>query len=160
LSGEAERIVRELELAPHPEGGFYREVFRSPHAVVDARGRTRSALTVIYYLLGSDDVSAWHRLASDETWHFARGSRLEIAALYASGGCAVSSLGPEGPYVATIPAGRPFAARVFGADAFALVTCCVAPGFEFDDFELLDPDELRRENPGSEGIIAKFLRDA
>jgi predicted cupin superfamily sugar epimerase len=160
LNEEAGRIVRELELAPHPEGGFFREIFRSPRVVVDARGRTRSALTVIYYLLTSDGVSAWHRLASDETWHYARGSGLELVVLYGSGGCAVSSLGSDGPYVATIPAGRPFAARVLGADAFTLVTCCVAPGFEFEDFELLDPELLRRESPGAEGIIAKFSRDA
>ena len=141
MNGEAERLVRDLALEPHPEGGYYREIFRSPQIVVTARGDRRSALTVIYFLLAESQVSAWHRLRSDETWHFACGNELEISVLDDAGKATTLSLGPAGPYVAAIPAGQAFASRVRGGTGFALVTCCVAPGFEFEDFELLRPLE-------------------
>jgi predicted cupin superfamily sugar epimerase len=157
VNDEAERVVRELELAPHPEGGYYREIFRSPNRVVDARGRTRSALTVIYFLLSEGDVSAWHRLGSDETWHFARGGELEISVLDGDGGIGARRIGCEGPYAAIVPAGRAFAARVVSG-AYALVSCCVAPGFEFDEFELLDAERLARTYPASAAAIRAFVR--
>lgn len=137
MNAEAERLVRELALEPHPEGGFYREIFRSPQVVVSTRGDRRSALTVIYFLLAERQVSAWHRLRSDETWHFACGNELEIELLDDAKRATTLYLGPSGPYAAVIPAGQAFSARVRAGTGFALVTCCVAPGFEFDDFELL-----------------------
>lgn len=133
-------------------------MFRSPHAVVDRRGRTRSALTVIYFLLADEDVSAWHRLGCDETWHFARGEELEIAVLDETGRTTIQRLGPAGPSVAVIPADRPFAARLAGGAGYALVSCCVAPGFEFEDFELLDARALALAHPASTEAISSFAR--
>jgi len=157
LTNEAAALIAAYDLAPHPEGGYYREVFRSPHDVVDVRGATRSALTVIYFLLTAGQVSAWHRLQADETWHFARGDELEIAVIDGGSHPVMSHIGPDGPYVTTMPAGHPFAARVRAGGAYALVTCCVAPGFEFEDFELLDPVELQHSYPGVADTIAAFV---
>ena len=150
--------MRELALQPHPEGGHYREIFRSPQTVVTQRGDRRSALTVIYFLLAGNEVSAWHRLRSDETWHFACGGELEISQLDDAGSATTVYVGPAGPYVATIPAGRAFAARLRERSGFALVTCCVAPGFEFDDFELLDARALALTFPACAGNIMSYAR--
>jgi predicted cupin superfamily sugar epimerase len=154
---DIERLRGELELAPHPEGGYYRELYRSPLSVIDRRGRTRCALTVIHFLLPSDQVSAWHVLASDETWHFASGDSIEVAMLD-DGRFEVVTLGAESGYVLVVPAGRPFAARVKASETFGLVTCCVAPGFEFEDFELLDPAALARDHPAHAAAIQAFVR--
>lgn len=156
MNTEAERLVRELALEPHPEGGYYREIFRSRQTVVTTR--RRSALTVIYFLLAEHQISAWHRLCSDETWHFVCGSELEICLLDEAGKVAALGLGPAGPYVAVISAGQAFAARVRAGAGFALVTCCVAPGFEFDDFELLDVEALTRAHPSCAEAIASYAR--
>jgi predicted cupin superfamily sugar epimerase len=157
LNAEAERLVRELALVPHPEGGYYRELYRSPQTVATAFG-DRSALTVIYFLLAENQVSTWHRLRSDETWHFALGDDLEISLLEDDGPPSEVGIGPNGPYVVAIPAGRPFAARLRSGTGFALVTCCVAPGFEFEDFELLDAASLLRAYPECADTIAAYAR--
>jgi uncharacterized protein len=153
---DVDRLRAELELAPHPEGGYYREIHRSPMPVINRRGLTRSALTVIYFLLPSDQVSAWHALASEETWHFAAGDAIEVAML-ADGRFEASTLGAGHAYVLVVPAGRPFAARVKAGGAFGLVTCCVAPGFEFEDFELLDPHALANNHPADAAAIETFV---
>jgi hypothetical protein len=158
LNAEAERLVREFALEQHPEGGYYREVFRSPETVVTMNGDKRSALTVIYFLLAENQVSRWHRLRSDETWHFGCGDELEISLLEAAGHATTLTVGPSGPYVAAVPAGLPFAARLRPGTGFALATCCVAPGFEFADFELLDVAELLRAYPECADTIASYVR--
>jgi predicted cupin superfamily sugar epimerase len=158
LNAAAERLVRELALEQHPEGGYYREVFRSPQTVVTTNGDTRSALTVIYFLLAENQVSTWHRLRSDETWHFACGDEIEISLLEDAGHATTLIVGPSGPYVAAVPAGLPFAARVRSGTGFALVTCCVAPGFEFEDFEMLDVAGLLRAHPDCADMIASYVR--
>ena len=149
-------LVEQHALLPHPEGGYYREIFRSPHNVVDGRGRVRSALTVILYLLEGGDVSRWHRLGSDETWHFARGSPVAIDCIDDAGTHREQRLASGGPWQATVPAGDAFAARVLEPDGYALVTCCVAPGFEFEDFEMLDPGDLARRFPQHRELIARY----
>jgi len=142
---DAVQTIADLELAPHPEGGYYREIFRSSHSVRATDGRIRPALTVIYFLLERERCSAWHRLRSDETWHFARGKALLLDLIDSKGRHESLFLKPEGPWQATIPAGTSFAARAL--ESFTLVTCCVAPGFDFEDFELLDARELALRFP-------------
>lgn len=139
----AAELIETLRLEPHPEGGFYREVFRSAQHVTpdDARGR-RHALTTIYYLLPAGSVSRWHRVESDEVWHFYEGAALELLELNPSGRALVRhQLGGVGngmSPVCTIAAGHWQAARPQGA--YTLVGCTVAPGFEFGDFRLLADD--------------------
>jgi predicted cupin superfamily sugar epimerase len=150
MSPEAAALVERLRLVAHPEGGFFREVFRSSHSVHPADGRAvRSAVTTIYYLLAEGQISRWHRVRSDEIWHFYDGDPLELSVCPASGaggsdGPAVHATrrvslgrlrGSDVP-VHVVPAGHWQSARPLGA--YSLVGCTVAPGFDFDDFLLLE----------------------
>lgn len=138
----AAQLIERLGLRPHPEGGHYREVYRSPLGVTPDDGRpSRPALTTIYFLLAAGDVSRWHRVLSDEAWHYHEGAPLElfVSDLEFTG---VDTL-LTGPFDAdagieplrVVPAGMWQAARSTGA--YTLVSCSVGPGFVFDDFVLL-----------------------
>lgn len=148
-----------LELAPHPEGGFYRETWRSTARVGTAQGSSRSAVTTIYFLLAAGTFSAWHRVTSDEVWHWYEGEALELV-MAAPDFSTVRSvtLGPvrgAARPVATVPAGWWQAARPLGS--YALCGCTVAPGFEFADFAFLRSDpaaaSLRRAAPQLAGLL-------
>ncbi|WP_363350940.1 cupin domain-containing protein [Methylocystis echinoides] len=139
LSGlSAQEVARLLDLAPHPEGGYYRETFRDP-----AGGGGRAASTAIYYLLPAGQISAWHRVDAAEIWHWHAGAPLELS-LYDEGRRTVLRLGadllggerPQG----IVPAGGWQSAKSLGA--WTLVGCTVAPGFEFAHFELAAPGEI------------------
>jgi len=140
MTPRAAALIEHLRLEPHPEGGYYREVFRAGAAVHldDARG-ARPALTTIYFLLTADDHSAWHQLRSDEVWHFYDGAPLDLYRMGASFGTVSRlRLGPLAPIarpVAVIPAGAWQAARSTGA--YTLVGCTMGPGFDEADFRLL-----------------------
>jgi uncharacterized protein len=139
MHARAAHLVQLLRLEPHPEGGFFRQLFRSSESVTPANGRgTRAALTTIYFLLPHDDVSRWHRVASDEVWHFYEGAPLEIwTATPDVNDLSVSRLGPisaDAAPATVVRAGWWQAARPTGD--YSLVGCTVAPGFEFADFVL------------------------
>jgi hypothetical protein len=143
--------IDRLGLAPHPEGGWYRETFRSPDLVTTADGRRRSALTLIHYALLAGETSAWHRVAADEAWIHCDGEPLELTIVHRDL-CKVErlQLGPGAQPHHVVPAGAWQMARSLGAAS--LVSCSVAPGFEFADFELLRdlPEaqaEFRRKHP-------------
>ncbi len=141
-------LIDAYELAPHPEGGFYRETFRSRSRVQTPRG-DRSASTAIFYLLPSGAFSAFHRvLGGDEVWHFYSGAALELH-LLGSGHCVIT-LSAESPQV-IVPAGMWQAARSTGGHSF--VGCTVAPGFEFADFEIATRAALLTEFPSHRAII-------
>ena len=135
----AAMLVATLGLIPHPEGGYYGELYRSRAAVNPTDGRgPRSALTTIYFLLPAGAVSRWHRVQSDEVWHFYEGASLDLW-LASPEGEQVDRhrLGPlDGSQrpVRTVPAGWWQAARSTGA--YSLVGCTVGPGFDFRDFVL------------------------
>ena len=144
----ATEIIERLGMQRHPEGGWFVETFRSADEVVTLDGRQRSSGTAIYFLLEAGDFSAWHVVASDETWHFYDGDPLELHMLDGDGHRVVA-LGRdlangERPQ-AVVPAGVFQAARTSGA--FTLVGCTVSPGFEFDDFDMPSAEELRRQFP-------------
>lgn len=132
-------LIDHLSLVPHPEGGYFREVYRSPSVVQPDDDRdARPGLTTIYFLLVAGQTSAWHRVRSDEVWHYYEGDPL---ALYdrAPGADAATChrLGPPGDGqapVAVIPADHWQAAEPLGA--YTLVGCTVGPGFVFEDFEM------------------------
>lgn len=140
----ADDVIRLLDLKPHPEGGHFSEVFRAPQPVTSAaHDGPRSASTAIYFLLRSGELSALHRVRSDEVWHHYAGDRLALHA-FDQDGHRLYELGPdllrgERPF-AVIPANAWQAARVEGGPSavhgFALCGCTVAPGFDFADFEL------------------------
>lgn len=149
MDPRARELVETLGLAPHPEGGFFREVFRSSHRVTrTSSGEDRSALTTIHFLLPAGSFSRWHRVLSDEAWHFAEGSPLELFVCDFGETILRRTVlgGPGGGSqpVEVVPAGCAQAARPLGS--FSLVGCTVAPGFEFADFRLLadEPEAARR----------------
>jgi hypothetical protein len=126
MSSEADWLIEQLGLKPHPEGGYFRETFRDRNV-----GRANS--TAIYFLLKAGEVSRWHRVDAAEVWHFYRGAPLELCI-----GKQVYLLGPEideaqAPQI-VVPAGVWQAARSLGD--YTLVGCTVAPGFEFEHFEM------------------------
>ena len=145
MDQRAAHLIAALRLQRHPEGGYFREVFRSPRLVHAQQSHdARSALTTIYFLLAADDVSRWHRLTSDELWHFYEGSPLELLTIDERASVVERRrLGPlaqagalaGGEPVLVVPAHTWQAARTTGA--YTLVGCSVAPGFEYAEFELL-----------------------
>ena len=144
----AERLIAELRLEAHPEGGFYRELFRSQITVLPSDGRgSRPALTTIYFLLTDDTVSRWHCVRSDEVWHLYEGGPLELfeldIATHSLARHRLTQVGDDGAPVHTVPADRWQAARSIGP--YALVGCSVGPGFDFADFRLLADDVVASE---------------
>lgn len=156
-------LIRRFDLKPHPEGGFFRETYRAT-ARVSREGEveeTRSASTAIYYLLSDGAHSAWHRIKSDEVWHFYAGDPLDVYVLDESGALTVLRLGnplthPDTVFQAVVPAGLWFAAQCRDQAAFSLVGCTVAPGFEFAEFELADVATLQTRYPAQREIIARL----
>ena len=141
-------LIETLGLAPHPEGGWYREIYRSADRV-QRDGAGRDALTTIYYLLAAGQLSRWHVVALDEVWHFHEGDGLELLT-WLPGAAAVetATLGAVAEDGArpllVVSRGAWQAARPLGA--YSLVGCTVAPGFDFSDFafcdELAEADEV------------------
>jgi uncharacterized protein len=139
MNDRAATLVTTLGLVRHPEGGYYRELYRSQASVQPADGRgPRTALTTIYFLLAGEAVSRWHRVQSDEVWHFYEGAPLDLWTASPQGDYVnqyklVPLEGAQGP-VWTVPAEWWQAARSTGA--YTLVGCTVGPGFDFGDFAL------------------------
>ncbi len=157
---EAERLIAALRLTPHPEGGWYRETYRSPDRVTTSLGTVRSATTSIYFLLTSNAFSAFHRLASDETWHFYRGDPVTIEVIAPSGTHQRHVIGVGDALQTTVAANAYFASHVDAPDGFALVGCDVAPGFDFADFHLTTRSMLTAAYPQFAPLIARYTRSA
>jgi len=163
----AESIIQHLHLQPHPEGGFYKEVYRSsdmidatcPAPVFDG---SRPYATAIYYLLQEGDFSAFHRIKSDEIWHFYAGGRLLLHLLDKEGihQCLTlgNSLSDQTQFQIVMPAGVWFAAEPAPDTAFTLAGCTVAPGFDFRDFEMADKEELALRYPQHQELIQRLCR--
>jgi predicted cupin superfamily sugar epimerase len=148
LMKKAAAIIKKLNLLPHPEGGYYRETHRATLKIdcTQTHGGERSAYTSIYFLLLDNDFSAWHKVASDETWLFHSGQDLNIYSIEKDGTIKTQTLGAtHGVFQLTIPANTWFAAEINvndKNDAYSLVSCTVAPGFDFKDFELARKENL------------------
>jgi len=148
-------LIDRLHLERHPEGGSYREIYRSSERVQTARG-ARDAITAIYYLLERNQVSRWHVVEADEIWHFYEGSPLELLA-YDPGPRALvrsmlGNLSDAQDRVAVIRRGIWQAARSLGD--FSLVGCNVGPGFDFTDFRFVA--NLSGHRVHFEGDLAPF----
>ena len=134
-------LIPKYRLSPHPEGGFYREIFRSEMQVQSIpAGEPRNAVTHIYFLLTRGEISRFHRVIHDEIWNFYQGDPLKLI-LCTPTGTREEIIGPEAP-VCVVPAGTWQAAEPVGE--YGLVGCTVAPGFDFEDFSFLAdvPEEL------------------
>jgi len=151
-----EQIIETLGLLPHPEGGFYKETYRSE---LTLEGQERELLTSIYFLLTSENVSKFHRIKSDELWYFHAGSPLIVHALSERGheqhllGLDLSK--GQQPFL-WIPKNTIFGSNVLEKDSFSLVSCAVAPGFDFRDFELFDRETLLEAYPEHREIVERL----
>jgi predicted cupin superfamily sugar epimerase len=161
-SYSAQFWINRLGLTRHPEGGFFKEVYRSGE-VISKKGLPerytsfRPFSTSIYFLLESHDFSAFHRLKSDEVWHFYLGSPLTLYILKPTGDLSLVVLGddPEKGHQLqfTVGMGCWFAAKVNEPGTYSLLGCAVSPGFDFEDFELGHRDDLIRKFPKHQKLI-------
>jgi hypothetical protein len=162
-----ERWINELELRPHPEGGYFREAYRCAESVSQAhlpdrfRG-DRSFSTAIYFLLIGSDFSALHRIQQDEVWHHYEGSAVTIEVISPADEHRTIRLGKdlgkgERPQ-AVVEAGAIFGAYLSDPRSYALVGCTVAPGFDFDDFTVPSREELLNEHPQHTRLIERLTR--
>ena len=162
MNDEALAVVDALGLSPHPEGGFFRETFRSSLSLAAPQG-TRAASTAIYFLLPAGTFSALHRVRSDEAWHHYDGDPVELHTIDESAAHTVVLLGKDlgrgerpqhvvraGLWQAAVPVG----------ERFALCGCTVAPGFDFADFEMPTRDELASTFPALRLVIERLTRAA
>ncbi|MFZ4480290.1 MAG: cupin domain-containing protein [Rhodoferax sp.] len=167
MKPSAHTYVQTLRMQAHPEGGFYKETYRSAQmmevpAAADGTSVTRSVSTGIYFLMEQGNFSAFHRIRSDEMWHFYAGQALEVLELQASGELTSTRLGADivrgdlHQYV--VRAHTWFASRVADGGAFSLVGCTVAPGFDFADFCLADRAVLLEIYPQHGEIIKALTR--
>lgn len=154
---QAQQWIDRLQMQPHPEGGFYKETYRSAGNIPDL---DRSYATGIYYLLLENAFSAFHRIKSDEMWHFYAGETLEIAVLSPDGSLKIHRLGPRweqgGRFQLVVPANHWFASRMMDTTTYALVGCTVSPGFDFRDFEMAERKNLLNEFPQHQAIIQQL----
>lgn len=160
-------FIEALNLRPHPEGGWFKETYRSDEVILQNHlpGRfsgSRNFSTAIYFLLEGKSFSAFHRIQSDELWHFYSGSGITVYVIMPGGESQILKLGHDiraGEQMqAVVKAGCWFASEVTKVDSFSLAGCTVAPGFDFADFELAKRDELLKLFPQHENWITKFCR--
>jgi len=162
---KAKKWISNLDLKPHPEGGYFSEVYRSnefiPKGSLNKRySSLHSISTAIYFLLEGNEFSAFHKLQSDEIWHFYDGSAIKIYLIFEEGKLAIKKLGlnfdkNEIPQI-VIPKNVWFAAEPIDKRSFALVGCTVAPGFDFADFELAKREELTKQFPKHKDLIFRL----
>lgn len=146
--------IDHLDLRRHPEGGHYKEVFRSEKLVDD----NKSSMTSIYYLLENQDVSAFHRLTSPEVWYYHAGYPLMLYVIHPDGELTnhLMTGNPSGEQQVAIEAGCWFAAEIPSHFGYALVSCAVAPAFSFDNFELAAIDDLSKLYPQHQELIERL----
>lgn len=154
MQNQIQQLIKKFNLLPHPEGGWYTETYRSKENVGD-----RSLLTSIYFLLTSDNVSRFHRIKSDELWYFHQGSAITVHTLDENGHTA-HQLGNdiengEQPYL-LVKANTIFGSSLDTPESYALVSCAVAPGFDFRDFELFTKEELMKDYQEHEKVIDRL----
>lgn len=161
----APELVRHFGMSPHPEGGFYRETYRSAgsipaEALPSAFSGARSYSTAILFLLRQGDVSRLHRIRQDELWHFYLGDPLRLVMISPEGRPEEVVLGQDvtrGQHLQwAVPAGYWFGAAPAPESAFSLIGCTVAPGFDFADFELGEREALLRLFPDARELVERF----
>jgi hypothetical protein len=181
MTKDANYWIHHLDLQPHPEGGYYRQTYRA-HLSLPKSGLPpefsgpRPASTAIYFLLKAGDFSAFHRLRSDELWHFYSGSSVLVHVIAPDGAYSSIHLGPNPEageaFQSVVMAGCWFASEIAPQiaendarpqpnptpETYALVGCTVAPGFDFDDFELARREALANRYPQHRELITRLTR--
>lgn len=160
-------LVKELNLIPHPEGGYYKETYRSSlkissSCLPESFSGDRNIATGIYFLIEKGNFSALHKIKSDETWHFYFGEALDVIEINEEGVLKITSIGsniPQGEiFQYTVKANTWFGSRVKENGNMSLVGCTVYPGFDFNDFELAKRQELIQLFPHHSKIITELTR--
>jgi hypothetical protein len=163
----AAQLITQYQLQAHPEGGWYKETYKSAElfavaALPQRFSGSRAFSTAIYFLLEQGNFSAFHRIKSDECWHFYAGSPLLVYVLGQDGSLQITELGNDIAngqlFQYVVPANCWFASRPAPAAAYSFVGCTVAPGFDFADFELADANVLANEFPQHRAIIHELCR--
>ena len=159
--------ISNLNLTPHPEGGFYCEAYRSDEVFLktsldDRYNGSRSVSTSIYFLLMGNQFSAFHKIKSDEIWHFYDGSSIRLYLILEDGKLEIKNVGinigkNEVPQI-VIPRNVWFAAEPIDKESYTLVGCTVAPGFDFSDFELGTQNDLAKDFPQHKNLITRLTR--
>ena len=150
---EAKDYIERLGLAPHPEGGYYRQLFGN-----DETGK--KTISTIYYMLTANDISAFHRLHDVvEIWYYHAGEPLNIYVIDTNGELVTHHLGCDGEMQAVIQPEQWFAAEIPTKQGFCLVGCAVGPAFSFDNFELGKKDDLSKQFPQHSGIINRLCKN-
>jgi predicted cupin superfamily sugar epimerase len=145
---DVQKIIDVLDLKPHPEGGYFRETYRSDREVKCRDGVARNAGTGIYFLLPSQICTNWHRVSSDELWHFYKGDKLILEIIDTKGNFEQLTLGndiTDSGFQLLVP--QNCWQRAYSTGRYSLVGCTVAPGFEFDDFEMIEQEVLAEQYP-------------
>lgn len=163
----ADDYIKLLDLKKHPEGGYFKEVYRCRESfnlpgTQLKTARNRNLSTSIYFLLKNDEISTLHRIKSDELWHHYSGSSVKIIIINSVGSIEEKILGKDvianESFQVVIPAGVWFCAELTDKKSFALVGCTVSPGFDFEDFELGSKVKLTEEYPLHKDLINRFTR--
>jgi predicted cupin superfamily sugar epimerase len=154
----ASEIIEQLDLEEHPEGGYFRETYRGNEMVLGEDDQKRSAGTGIYFLLTEGVCTNWHRVRSDELWHFYEGEQLVLEVIDDEGNFQQLLLGDElsdeGKIQQLVP--KNCWQRAYSTGHYTLVGCTVHPGFEFKDFEMIESGELANQFPD---IGAEIVRN-
>ena len=160
-----EKIIQELDLQPHPEGGYFKETYRSEGEISNNNLPTqykgkRNYSTCIYFMLTSDTFSAFHKINQDEIWHFYDGSPIRLYIITEKGAYSEHVIGRnfsngEVPQL-IVPGNSWFAAKIINENDYSLVGCTVAPGFDFSDFILPERSVLVAQFPQHESIISEL----
>ncbi len=167
MSLTALELVEKFQLLPHPEGGYYKENYRSSEIIAQPAlpkrfSGSRHFSTAIYFLLEEGNFSAFHRIHSDECWHFYAGQTLHVHVIHPNGQYELLTLGNDlskgESFQAMVPAGSWFASETAAGGSFSFVGCTVAPGFDFADFALAKADELHKLFPVHEQLIRRLCR--
>lgn len=165
MNAEARNYIEKLQLEPHPEGGFFKEVYRSgeiiqPEGLPERFRKGRVFSTSIYFLLVGRQVSNFHRIKSDEIWHYYDGSGVNIFEIDSTGLLSQHKLGKDTgkgeEFQVVINSNNWFAAELIDKKSFCLVGCTVSPGFEFSDFELAARQDLIKTFPQHRDLIMRF----
>lgn len=163
----ANYLISHLQLEPHPEGGFFKEFYRAhetiaPGALPSRFPGERNFSTSIYYLLRQGERSLFHRIKSDECWHFYSGDTLLLHVLEPAGKYYCIKLGSNiylgETFQFVVPSSSWFAAEPAKGTDFSLCGCTVAPGFDFTDFELADKQELLDSFPECNELISRLCK--
>ena len=162
---KAKKYIKQLQLKKHPEGGYFKEIYRSgemilPEHLPKRYRSSRNFSTSIYFLLGGKQISTFHLLQSDELWHFYDGSSVILYVINQKGELSIKKLGKKKDceLQLTIEKQNWFAAELEDKKSFSLFGCTVSPGFEFEDFKMGRRDELIKNFPLHSDLIKRLTK--